>query len=316
MKKELLTDRKTNSWGSVVKKDFIKHKATYALFIPVLLFYLIFHYAPLYGTIIAFKNFTPSGGIFGSPWVGMKHFLRFINLPTFGTIIGNTLKISIFSIIFAFPAPIILALLINELKSKRLAKIAQNATYLPHFISLVVVCGIVKDFTKDTGIITYILSFFGVPQVTLLMYPQYFLPIYIGSGIWQEAGWSSIVYLAALTSIDASLYEAASILPLKFIQLQHRNDAVCNVGLIAWLEEFFTETILNQSRNVVIYPHGTRSFPVLECSRTTTTVVGKIPADLCATGSQKQICFIHCSGFSQPEAVRSPFPHSASSAAR
>ena len=141
----------------------------------------------------------------------MKHFLRFINLPTFGTIIGNTLKISIFSIIFAFPAPIILALLINELKSKRLAKIAQNATYLPHFISLVVVCGIVKDFTKDTGIITYILSFFGVPQVTLLMYPQYFLPIYIGSGIWQEAGWSSIVYLAALTSIDASLYEAASI---------------------------------------------------------------------------------------------------------
>lgn len=211
MKKELLTDRKTNSWGSVVKKDFIKHKATYALFIPVLLFYLIFHYAPLYGTIIAFKNFTPSGGIFGSPWVGMKHFLRFINLPTFGTIIGNTLKISIFSIIFAFPAPIILALLINELKSKRLAKIAQNATYLPHFISLVVVCGIVKDFTKDTGIITYILSFFGVPQVTLLMYPQYFLPIYIGSGIWQEAGWSSIVYLAALTSIDASLYEAASI---------------------------------------------------------------------------------------------------------
>ena len=211
MKKELLTDRKTNSWGSVVKKDFIKHKATYALFIPVLLFYLIFHYAPLYGTIIAFKSFTPSGGIFGSPWVGMKHFLRFINLPTFGTIIGNTLKISIFSIIFAFPAPIILALLINELKSKRLAKIAQNATYLPHFISLVVVCGIVKDFTKDTGIITYILSFFGVPQVTLLMYPQYFLPIYIGSGIWQEAGWSSIVYLAALTSIDASLYEAASI---------------------------------------------------------------------------------------------------------
>ena len=194
-----------------IKKDFKINKSLYLLFLPVLIYYLIFHYGPMYGTIIAFKDFSPSKGFIGSAWVGFKHFERFFSISTFQTVVFNTLKFSISSLIFSFPMPIILALLMNELRSRRFAKFVQNATYLPHFISIVVVCGIVKDFTSNTGIITQLLSVFGIPQVSMLNYPNYFLPIYIISGIWQTAGWGTIIYLSALTSIDADLYEAASI---------------------------------------------------------------------------------------------------------
>lgn len=206
----------------IIKKDFKLNKSLYILFIPVFLYFVIFHYGPLYGAIIAFKDFSPAKGILGSPWVGFKHFERFFSIPAFWTVIGNTLKISISSIIFVFPAPIILALLMNELKSVSFKKLAQNATYLPHFISLVVTCGLIKDFTRDTGVVTHILSFFGVPKVTLLSYPEYFLPIYIVSSVWAQMGWSSVVYLSALTSIDETLYEAAKIDGAgKFKQLLH-----------------------------------------------------------------------------------------------
>lgn len=193
------------------KKDFRLNKSLYLILIPVLLFYIIFHYAPMYGALIAFKEFSPRAGVMGSPWVGFKHFTDFFTSPSFLSVLYNTLKISLSTLIFGFPAPIILALLLNELRSVRFSKIVQNATYLPHFISLVVVCGMVKDFTRDTGIVTQLLGIFGVEQVTLLNYPQYFLPIYIISGIWQSIGWESIIFLAALTGIDESLYEAATI---------------------------------------------------------------------------------------------------------
>lgn len=196
---------------TVMKKDFKLHKSVYFLFLPVLLYYIVFYYGPMYGTIIAFKDFTPNLGILSSPWVGFKHFIRFFSLPSFKSVIENTLKISLTSLALGFPTPIILALLLNELKSPKFSRIVQNATYLPHFISLVVVCGMVRDFTRDTGVVTQMLSYFGVPRVSLLNYPQYFLPIYVASEIWQNMGWSSIVYLAALTGIDASLYEAATI---------------------------------------------------------------------------------------------------------
>ena len=165
----------------------------------------------MYGTIIAFKDFTPHLGFLGSPWAGFKHFVKFFSIPSFKSVLGNTLKISLATLALGFPMPIILALLLNELKSPKLSRIVQNATYLPHFISLVVVCGMVRDFTRDTGVVTQMLSYFGVPKVSLLNYPQYFLPVYVVSEIWQNTGWASIVYLAALTGIDASLYEAATI---------------------------------------------------------------------------------------------------------
>jgi len=212
MKTQVNNKRLTFKEGTMVlKKDLIVNRGIYFLLIPVLVYYIVFHYVPMYGALIAFKDYAPKLGVMGSEWVGFKHFINFFKSPSFGSILWNTVRISFTTLIFSFPAPIILALLMNELKSARFAKTVQTATYLPHFISLVVVCGMVKDFTRDTGIVTYLLSFFGVEKVSLLGYPQYFLPIYVISGIWQQTGWSSIVYLAALTGVDPQLYEAAKI---------------------------------------------------------------------------------------------------------
>ena len=197
--------------SALAKKDLHINKEVYFLLIPVVIFYIIFCYMPMYGALIAFKDYAPKLGVTGSPWVGFKHFEMFFQSPSFLTVLWNTLRISLYSLLLEFPAPIILAMLINELRSSKFAKVVQTATYLPHFISLIVVCGMVKDFTRDTGIITQLLGFFGVPDVSLLGYPQYFLPIYIGSNIWQGVGWSSIIYLAALTGVDPQLYEAAKI---------------------------------------------------------------------------------------------------------
>jgi putative aldouronate transport system permease protein len=193
------------------KKDFKINKQLYLIVVPVIAFYVIFHYAPMYGAIIAFKNYSPAKGVLGSPWVGLKHFQEFFGGFYFGRIIKNTLIISFNSIIFGFPAPIILALLINELRVKWFSRIVQTITYLPHFISLVVICGMIKDFTSDTGVINYIIGLFGGQTNSLLNYAQNFVPIYIISDIWQGVGWGSIIYLAALMGIDQELYEAASI---------------------------------------------------------------------------------------------------------
>ena len=199
------------SYRTIIKKDFSLNKSLYLLLIPGLLYYIIFHYVPMYGALIAFKDFSPRLGVMGSPWAGFKHFVYFFNSPSFLSVLTNTLRISLACIIFGFPMPIILALLLNELRSAKFAKVIQNASYLPHFISVVVVCGMVKDFTRDTGIVTYILSFFGMEQVNMMNYPEYFVPVYVFSAIWQEVGWESIIFLAALTGVDGALYEAASI---------------------------------------------------------------------------------------------------------
>lgn len=194
-----------------IASDFSVNKSLYLMILPVLAFYIIFHYKPMYGAIIAFKEFVPAKGIWGSPWVGLKHFTEFFESYYFGRILKNTLIISVNSLVFGFPAPIILALLINELKSKYLSRTVQTITYMPHFISLVVVCGMIKDFTKDTGVINSIMGLFGAEKVTMLNVPELFVPVYVISGIWQEIGWGSIIYLAALSGIDQELYEAATI---------------------------------------------------------------------------------------------------------
>lgn len=193
-----------------IKKDYVVNKSLYLLLLPVIAYYIIFSYVPLYGALIAFMDYTPGLGM-SSNWVGFKHFVTFFTSPSFGILMRNTLRISLSTLVVTFPAPIILALLFNELKSQKFSKIIQNASYLPHFISLVVVCGIIKDFTSDSGVVTAFLSLFGVPKVSLLNYPKYFVPVYVVSEVWKGAGWGSIIYLAALTGIDASLYEAATI---------------------------------------------------------------------------------------------------------
>ncbi len=192
-------------------KDLSVNREQYLIFIPVLLYYILFHYFPMYGSVIAFKDYTPSAGIWNSPWVGFKHFKSFFESYYFITLLKNTLILSITNLLVGFPAPILLALLLNELRSKRFARMVQTITYMPHFISLVVICGMLLQFTRDNGIITHLLGYFGYPQQTMLNNANTFVPIYVLSGIWQEAGWGSIIYLAALTGIDQELYEAAAI---------------------------------------------------------------------------------------------------------
>lgn len=194
-----------------IAMDFQRNKMLYLMFLPVLLFYILFHYVPMYGAVIAFKDFSPMKGIFGSPWAGLKHFEAFFNSYYFWRILRNTLNLSLTSLVIGFPAPIILALLINELRGKIFPRLVQTVTYIPHFVSLVVICGMIKDFTLDTGVINQVLRYFGWQPVTMLSKPELFTPIYVISGIWQEVGWGSIIYLAALTSVDPQLYEAATI---------------------------------------------------------------------------------------------------------
>lgn len=199
------------SWWEIVKKDFRVNKSLYIMALPIIVYYILFKYLPMYGIVISFKNYSPRLGILESDWVGFKHFISFFRSPSFWLVLRNTVVISFTSLVFAFPAPIILALLLNELKSARFGKIVQNATYIPHFVSLVVVCGIIQIFTKDTGFIGIIVNHLTGNTGSLLNRANYFLPIYVLSGIWQEVGWGSIVYLSALTGIDNCLYEAAEI---------------------------------------------------------------------------------------------------------
>ena len=210
MKKQTTKKVSDNYRIEEIKKDYKVNKSLYLLLVPVIAYYVIFAYFPLYGALIAFKDYTPGLGM-KITWVGLKHFVTFFTSPSFGILMRNTLRISLSTLVVTFPAPIILALLFNELRAQRFSKLVQNASYLPHFISLVVVCGIIKDFTSDKGIVTSLLSVFGMPRVSLLNYPKYFVPVYVVSEVWKGVGWGSIIYLAALTSIDASLYEAATI---------------------------------------------------------------------------------------------------------
>lgn len=193
------------------KKDFKQYKQVYFMLIPVILFYILFCYTPMYGVIIAFKDFRPGKGIMGSDWVGLQHFVDFFSSIYFGRILKNTLTISISTLVFSFPAPIILALLINELRSKKYARVVQTITYLPHFISTVVICGMIVNFVSTEGVITSILGHFGVERQNLLQNANMFVPIYVISGIWQGVGWGSIIYLSALQGISQELYEAAVI---------------------------------------------------------------------------------------------------------
>ena len=192
-------------------KDIRMHKGAYLIVLPVVVFYILFHYRPMYGLIIAFKNYSPAKGIMGSSWAGFKHFEDFLTNPYFWRLMRNTLTISLSNLIFSFPAPIILALLLNEIKNKAFLRGSQMITYIPHFISLVVICGMIINFTDIDGVINDLLNVFGIERKAYLNYPQYFVPIYVISDIWQGIGWNSIIYMAALTGIDTSLYEAATI---------------------------------------------------------------------------------------------------------
>lgn len=198
-------------YGKRLKRNIAQNKMLYLMAIPVILFYLLFHYLPMYGATIAFKDFSPGKGILGSPWVGFKHFIAFFNDIYFTRVVRNTVVISLYQLIFSFPIPILLALMINEIRSVRFKKTVQTVIYMPHFISVVVICGLVLDFTARNGLINDLIVMFGGERSNIMVNPEAFRPVYILSDIWQEAGWGTIIYLAALSGVDEELYDAARV---------------------------------------------------------------------------------------------------------
>lgn len=191
----------------------VKENASlYLLVLPALIYVLLFEYGPLYGILIAFENFKPVRGIWGSDWVGLYHFERFFKLDMFWTLIRNTVTVSLYSLLAGFPMPIILALALNSAGSKRLKNIVQTITYAPHFISTVVLVGMLNVFLAPRlGIVSQLLNLLGITSgpLMLLSEPGSFPHLYVWSGVWQGMGWGSIIYLAALSGVDPALHEAA-----------------------------------------------------------------------------------------------------------
>lgn len=181
------------------------------MMIPVLAYFLTFCYAPMFGVIMAFENYKPGKGIFGSEWVGFQNFIDFFQSYYFWRLLKNTLVISLKDIAISFPLSILFALMLNEVKHQKFKKTVQTISYLPYFISLVVVCGLVKDFTESGGFISNIIASLGGPQNGILSEPSYFQSIFVWSNVWQNLGYNSIVYISALAAIDPQLYEAARV---------------------------------------------------------------------------------------------------------
>jgi putative aldouronate transport system permease protein len=206
-----LNKKKDDSFKHRIVKDLCANKYKYLMFTPVIIYLLLFSYKPMYGVLIAFQNFRPATGISGSAWVGVKHFKDFFTDFYFTRIIKNTVLISVYSILWGFPIPIIFALLLNELKSLKFKKIVQTTSYLPHFISVVIVCSIITQFSYTNGLFNDIIVFLGGKRSSLLQDPGNFRTIYVTSGVWQGFGWNSIIYIAAIAGIDQELYESAHI---------------------------------------------------------------------------------------------------------
>ena len=202
--------KKKNSFGARVRRDFRKNWILYLMILPVVAYFIIFHYWPMYGIQLAFKDYEIKKGILGSAWVGLEHFQRFFSAYNFKNLILNTLGISLYTLLVGFPIPIIFALLLNYLRSRKLKKTVQMVSYAPHFISTVVICGMLTIFMNpDTGILNTLRGLIGLESVEFLAKPEWFKSIYVWSGVWQGMGWSSIIYISALAGVDYEMHEAA-----------------------------------------------------------------------------------------------------------
>lgn len=204
---KIKTESKMAKKLNYMKKNYI----LYLLIAPAIILTIIFKYIPMYGATIAFKDFSPIKGIMGSEWVGLKHFTSFLTSPNFMSIFMNTLKLSSFELLIGFPIPIILALMLNQVRRAKFKKNIQLVLYAPHFISVVVISGMVFLFLSPTGPINAILSIFMDKPVSFMSDPDAFRSIYIWSGVWQGAGWASIIYIAALANVDPQLHDAATV---------------------------------------------------------------------------------------------------------
>lgn len=197
------------NFGNILITDIRKNWILYVMILPVVAYYIIFSYMPMYGITLAFKTYRIKLGIMNSPWVGFKNFERLFYSYIFWDLIKNTLGISVYSLIVGFPAPIIFALMLNYLKSQRFKKTVQMVSYAPYFISTVVICGMISIFMSQTGVFNVIRGLFGLEAVDFLSVPEWFKSIYVWSGGWQALGWSSIIYISALSGVDPEMHEAA-----------------------------------------------------------------------------------------------------------
>ncbi len=207
---DTLHDTFTDSRGSRLYDHFKREWQIYVMLLPTIVWFLVFLYKPMYGLQIAFKDYSIFRGVANSPWIGLEHFETLFSNDQFIRAVTNTIKISALNLLFGFPAPIILALMFNEILHATYKKTAQTIVYLPHFISSVIIAGIViTAFSPTAGIVNTIIGWFGLDPVYFLTQPQWFRPIFVGTGIWQEAGFGSIVFLAAIAGVNPSLYESA-----------------------------------------------------------------------------------------------------------
>ncbi|WP_442935365.1 ABC transporter permease [Nesterenkonia sp. PF2B19] len=197
----------TNTWRHALRKDW----RLYSLLVLPVVFLLIFRYLPMAGNVIAFRRFRPGSSIFGDEWVGFHYIEMFIHDPTFWRVFWNTVILGGLTLAVCFPLPIVLALMFNELRSTVFKRVAQSISYLPHFMSIVIVAGIVLQLTSLNGTLNQVLGVFGVERIAFMQQPEWFRAIYVSSEVWQTVGWGTILYLAALTTIDPQLYEAARI---------------------------------------------------------------------------------------------------------
>ncbi len=201
---------KTSPKSSFVS-DCLKQRELVAMVLPGIILVFIFSYIPIYGILIAFQDYNPAKGYFGGTWVGLKYFKQFLSNPYLFRITTNTVLLGIYSLLWGFPAPIILALLLDQIHITWFKKVVQSISYFPHFISTVVIVGIVKEFAGISGLFNIIREALGMKAVSFLTEPQFFRTLFIGSGIWQGVGWGTIIYLAALSNVDPQLHEAAII---------------------------------------------------------------------------------------------------------
>ena len=263
MKKKNAAPKHKQSFLAGVKES----KALYLLMLPSVIIFLLFTYYPMYGVIIAFKNFTPADGIFGSEWVGLQNFIQYFNSYQFGLTIRNTIVISLYTILVTFPLPIALALMCNQIRAKKFKKFFQVSTYLPHFISTVVMCGMLILFlSPSTGIISKLVGLVGFQLPNLMGSAAAFPHIYVWSEAWQHVGWDSILYIATLSSVDPSLYEAATmdgagkwkkmlhvdvpaLMPTVTIMLILRMGSVMSVG---FEKVYLLQNTLNSSTSEII----------------------------------------------------------------
>lgn len=214
MKEQTINLKKKPGLGQRFVDEMKRNYVLYLMAIPIILYFVLFCYLPMFGLLISFQDFNIIKGVFNSPWTGMygfAHFYKFFTGNMFWPVMKNTILISFYEIIFSFPAPIIFALMLNEIKNLKYKKIIQTVTYLPHFISVVVICSMIIRFFQHDGIITSLITLLGGERKDYIIDADAFRTIYVGTGIWQGIGWGSIIYISALSSIDQELYEAAVI---------------------------------------------------------------------------------------------------------